>query len=948
MRATPTYTICLVLASCLVTSTCGASEPRNPYPANAAIDVPVDVVLEWISVPGADWDDVFFGTNRYSVNLAREGSAEHKGVLALSTYDPGGLEPGTTYYWKIVASQRFGEFVLRYEGPVWSFTTGPARASNPSPADGATCVPPDVVLSWTPGCQAIWHDVYLGASFDDVNGANTSSPEYKDRHDANRLDPGALAPATTYWWRVVEWVQSAGGDMVAVPGHVWRFTTASLDEESRAVAGALSIKVNLYDGLRVDPNGVGKDPNAVDPNAVIELVNRNFRDNGFNYRLVITDVNTVDPNDGGPNHHGGDNGHGTATAGDGRIQHTERRQYNPSDPNDPNNGRYLGDDPDSELSDAFRYGRDEAVRQRTSGQQDPNLQDPNNWDRIKISIVKAFVDETRWFDPNGNYIDSTYATDNPGYGAHRWPTVLAAVKGIRDAIVDHSNRPAGSDSYRAGDANDANVFNERMAETIKHEIGHMLTLSGGHQIGPDLNDPNDRANDSGHAPETPRDPNDPDAQANDPNGSGNFMAPSTWRHGSMMTEAQKDEMAKMARKLARTVSQNEPNKPAQKVRQQAGTTSDRSKDLSEPGLSWPSIYDLGLIYLHGLHWTDTSGGDICNIDAIIGADAVLPEDQRIEVQYTLGFDIDANTETGITHGNRQGVDRIVHVMAEGTISDGSFGLIATVLNTISQTTQVLPEIPSYEIEDRFPDIGVEAMPIASSFLFKIPKSMLDFSAHCIPVVVTSGPDGDTTYDTADLFFDRLLWMEYPTMELFGDGVPVPGEDYPFVISGLEPHSPYQLRLEGRVVHTGVLDPYGSATGSFVFPHDVPVTTPSFLVAQDSTGKFAFNVTSVCSTCQCQVEVDKRVWDETKAEYYWVYCGGPGSAEYTFVWEKKDVESVDEHTDDLGRPCIVVTFKEGPPYEKRYRCTNNRNCRSEIEITEDDTSWKGSIECHSHK
>ncbi|GEM_PF-6398081 len=841
MHTTPTYTMSVVLAFCILTNVCGASEPRDPEPADGAIGVPLDAVLKWTS-SGTDWDDVFFGTDGYNVNIAREGSAEHKGTQIFGTYDPGGLEPCTTYYWKIVGWEDWGEILFAQEGPLWSFTT------------------------------------------------------------------------------------------ISAPG------------EAYETAGAIPVKINLYDGLRVDPNNVGKDPNAVDPNAVIELVNRNFRENGFNYRLVIKDVNTINPNDGDPNHYGGDNGHGSATAGDGRIQHTTERQWNPSDPNDPNNGRRRGHDPNSELMDAFRYGRGEAVKQQKSGHPDPNLQDPNNWDRIKISIVKTFVDETRWFDPNGNYIDSTYATDNPGYGAHRWPIVLAAVKGIRDAIVDHNDRPAGSDSYRAGDPNDPNVFNERMAETIKHEIGHMLTLSGGHQIGPDPNDLNDRANDSGHAPETPHDPNDPNAQANDPNGSGNFMAPSTWRHNSMMTEPQKDEMEKMAKKLARTVSQNEPDEPARKVKQQAGTTSDTSQDLSEPGLSLPSIYDLGLIYLHGLHWTDTSGGDICNIDAIIGVDAVLPEDQPVEAQYTLGFDIDANAETGITHGDRNGIDRIVSVMAEGTISDGSFALTATVLNTISQTTQVLPETPSYEIEGRFPDMGVEATPVATSFILKIPKSMLDFSANCIPVVVTSGPGGEMTYDTAGLFYDRFLWMEYPTMELFGDGVPTPGEEYPFAVSGLQPDCPYKLMLEDRVVHTGTLDPNGLDSGSFIFPYDVLITRPNFLVAQDITGEFAFSITSACSDCQCQVEVDKRVWDEKKGEYYWVYCGSPGSEEHTFTWEKKDVEDVSEIKDDLGRPCIVVTFKVGPPYEKRYRCTNSDNCKTEVEIVEHDDGYEGTVSC----
>jgi len=45
------------------------------------------------------------------------------------------------------------------------------QAYNPSPADFAEDVDPNVVLSWTPADVAVWHDVYFGTDFDDVNNA---------------------------------------------------------------------------------------------------------------------------------------------------------------------------------------------------------------------------------------------------------------------------------------------------------------------------------------------------------------------------------------------------------------------------------------------------------------------------------------------------------------------------------------------------------------------------------------------------------------------------------------------------------------------------------------------------------------------------------------------------------------------------------------------------------
>lgn len=51
-----------------------------------------------------------------------------------------------------------------------------AKAWGPSPTDGATDVPRDVVLSWAPGESADRHDVYFGRSFDDVNDATNLDP----------------------------------------------------------------------------------------------------------------------------------------------------------------------------------------------------------------------------------------------------------------------------------------------------------------------------------------------------------------------------------------------------------------------------------------------------------------------------------------------------------------------------------------------------------------------------------------------------------------------------------------------------------------------------------------------------------------------------------------------------------------------------------------------------
>jgi len=101
----------------------------------------------------------------------------------------------------------------------------PWLASAPNPADGATDVPRDVVLSWKPGIFAPainGHKVYLGESFNNVNdgigGITESANSYAP---AQRLDFN-----TTYYWRVDE--VNSPPDYTVYEGRVWSFTTELL------------------------------------------------------------------------------------------------------------------------------------------------------------------------------------------------------------------------------------------------------------------------------------------------------------------------------------------------------------------------------------------------------------------------------------------------------------------------------------------------------------------------------------------------------------------------------------------------------------------------------------------------------------------------------------------------------------------------------------------------
>ena len=97
----------------------------QPHPANGAKDVPLDTTLSWWPGFSAVSHDGYIGISSPPPFL---------GNTTEVSYDPGGLQPSTTYYWQIDAVAADGTV---YPGEIWSFTTVIGEATQPSPADGA-------------------------------------------------------------------------------------------------------------------------------------------------------------------------------------------------------------------------------------------------------------------------------------------------------------------------------------------------------------------------------------------------------------------------------------------------------------------------------------------------------------------------------------------------------------------------------------------------------------------------------------------------------------------------------------------------------------------------------------------------------------------------------------------------------------------------------------------
>jgi hypothetical protein len=91
------------------------STAHDPEPADGAELVETNVILSWQPGFGAKLHTVYFGDNFAEVSHAFEGRPQ-----GTTTYNPGPLELGKTYYWRV------DEFDVRetYKGDVWSFTVG--------------------------------------------------------------------------------------------------------------------------------------------------------------------------------------------------------------------------------------------------------------------------------------------------------------------------------------------------------------------------------------------------------------------------------------------------------------------------------------------------------------------------------------------------------------------------------------------------------------------------------------------------------------------------------------------------------------------------------------------------------------------------------------------------------------------------------------------------------
>ena len=170
------------------------SPPSLSAPADGAAGTSTGPTLSWSAVAGAFRYDVYLGTTSPPTTAVATD-------LAATSFTPVNLQPGTKYYWKVVA--KGDPFCVPFSSAgsaVRSFTTaaGCAAPGAPvlsAPADGAKVPAASATLSWAASSGAGTYDVYFGATNPPPLAASGLS--------STSWTPSGLTGGGLYYWSVL-------------------------------------------------------------------------------------------------------------------------------------------------------------------------------------------------------------------------------------------------------------------------------------------------------------------------------------------------------------------------------------------------------------------------------------------------------------------------------------------------------------------------------------------------------------------------------------------------------------------------------------------------------------------------------------------------------------------------------------------------------------------------
>jgi hypothetical protein len=170
---------------------------------DATVRYSVDDV-NWVAVPDVNEFAQATGNSNYAANTIvpfNGVSAKYVEITANSNFSGGIFD-------------QFGLSEIR-------FLYIPARASNPVPASGEAGVALDAVLSWRAGREADTHDIYFGATEQEVAEATVATESISGDSCEIVYVPSSLELGQKYYWRVVE----IDPDSEVWESDIWSFST---------------------------------------------------------------------------------------------------------------------------------------------------------------------------------------------------------------------------------------------------------------------------------------------------------------------------------------------------------------------------------------------------------------------------------------------------------------------------------------------------------------------------------------------------------------------------------------------------------------------------------------------------------------------------------------------------------------------------------------------------
>ncbi|MBF0430785.1 MAG: hypothetical protein HQK83_05870 [Fibrobacteria bacterium] len=233
--------------------------PSTPTPVSGVPNQELSVLLSW---SGGDSDsdmvsyNLLFGKENPPLSVIKSNQFT-------TLYKVSALQPATTYFWQIIAS----DGMSRSLGPVWSFHTKdkdslnipPLRPENVAPVSGASAQNSALTLSWSGGdpdvLDEVRYDVRLGVS-------NPPLVSLANEQKESSLDVNGLALGVTYYWQVLA---SDGKDVVS--SEVWSFSVkepaiANLPPDVPSSPSPIDKSLNVTNNLTLQWQG--KDTNAGD------------------------------------------------------------------------------------------------------------------------------------------------------------------------------------------------------------------------------------------------------------------------------------------------------------------------------------------------------------------------------------------------------------------------------------------------------------------------------------------------------------------------------------------------------------------------------------------------------------------------------------------------------------------------------------------------------------